>query len=587
MKLITYSILILICGTIGFSSCQKEFLKKPQGSDTNVDSIFASRQRALAAVAQAYSWSLASGITLSDWDNDRIHGLRSATLSHISGEINATKFNWEDGWMIQRSGMTADDGSGIPMSDDGFNFNYQAIRHNHLVIEHIDQVADMTAEEKEQVKAEMAVLNAYRYQEMFKRYGGVPIVTASLSSEDEIKIARAPLEEVLQHIISLCDGAISALPNQHPREMEGRVTKGVALAIKAEALMYAARPLFNTGSPYMDLGEHNNLIAFGNYNPDRWQQAIAASQAVIDWAQANGHTVINTGSPLEDYGTAVGTPGNAEVLLAYKAQFTSWGGNGNYYDPRGPSGGANGMSFRQLQQYYTASGEDQVWPATGEQATYEEYAEKIQKMEPRYKASAMGAGIDAWNNPNNQQWSSAVISYASSWEGIGGNEACGRRVKFWYRAGNRNWFEFPLYRLAEFYLNVAEAANELGNPSLAHEYLNVIRSRAGLPDVTETGQEALRTIIQREWAIEYYEENTLLYHYKHWKHEQLGDGIIGGPKRSFVFTYVNGNSGAVAADYLTYQVNTVYTGYWDANQFLSPFPILEINKGYLVQNPGY
>src|SRR5690606_38635837 len=227
-----------------------------------------------------------------------------------------------------------------------------------------------------------------------------------------------------------------ALPNQHPREMEGRVTKDVALAIKAEALMYAARPLFNTGSPYMDPGEHNNLIAFGNYNPDRWQQAIAASQAVIDWAQANGHTVINTGSPLEDYGTAVGTPGNAEVLLAYKAQFTSWGGNGNYYDPRGPSGGANGMSFRQLQQYYTASGEDQVWPATGEQATYEEYAEKIQQMEPRYKASAMGAGIDAWNSPNNQQWSSAVISYASSWEGIGGNEACGRRVKFWYRAGN-------------------------------------------------------------------------------------------------------------------------------------------------------
>lgn len=87
-------------------------------------------------------------------------------------------------------------------------------------------------------------------------------------------------------------------------------------------------------------------------------------------------------------------------------------------------------------------------------------------------------------------------------------------------ADTRDWFEFPLYRLAEFYLNLAEAYNEAGNPAQALQNLNVIRSRAGLPNVTETGQEALRKIVQREWAVEFYEENHRYFDVKHWETHQ-------------------------------------------------------------------
>ena len=328
-------------------SCTDSILEKPIGSDLLVDSIFATRQKSLGAIAQAYANSLASGITLVNWDHNRVYGLRGGTLSHLSGEINAVKYNWEDGWMISHNGMTADDGSGIPRTDDGFEFNYKAIRHNYLVIENIDKVRDMGAPEKAQVKAEMKTLIAYRYSEMFKRYGGVPIVTQSLGSMDEIMIPRSTLQEVLDHIIQLCEEALPDLPNSHPNEFYGRATKGVALAIKAEALKFAARPLFNSTTPYMDLGENNKLISFGQYNPQRWTDAIQAAEAVITWAFANGHRIINTGYPLDDYGTACATPGNAEVLIAYKSQFNP-GGNGNYYSPHGQSGGANGMSFNLL-----------------------------------------------------------------------------------------------------------------------------------------------------------------------------------------------------------------------------------------------
>jgi hypothetical protein len=285
---------------------------------------------------------------------------------------------------------------------------------------------------------------------------------------------------------------------------------------------------------------------------------------------------------LDDYGTAVASPSNAEVLLAYKYQYP----NGNpFYElfniHSGYQGQRNSMSYYQLTQYYNADGSEPVWPGT-ESHPYSEYYDKMQAMEPRYKASAMAAGIDAWNNPNSNYWTSAVIGGSKGWEG------CGRRVKFWYHADTRQWFEYPIYRLAEFYLDLAESYNELDQPGMALQYLNVIRQRAGLPDITETAKDALRKIIQREWAIEFYEEGHRFFDVRHWKLEDIGNGIIGGPKRAFAFTYTNGrSSGSVPADYDSYSTQVVYTGFWSPKQYLEPFPAVEVNKGYLIQNPGY
>lgn len=589
MKKISFLLLIITYLILSFPSCTDDFLEKPLGTDLTVDSIFSSEQKALSAIAQAYSYSLASGIAVLGWDDNRNYGLTSGTLSHLSGEVNSVKFNWEDGWLIQRSGMTADDGGEkkLARSDDGFLMNYKAIRQCYLVIENIDKAVDMSQESKEAVKAEMKTLIAYRYQEMFKRYGGVPIVTSTLTIEDDLNIPRATLQELLEHVVALCDEVQdSPLPDVYPDRFKGRVTKGVALAVKAEIYMFAARPLFNSSTPYMNLGESNNLISFGAYNEDLWQKAVDASKAVLTWAEQNGYGLIKTGKPLDDYGMAVATPSNREVLLAYKNQ-TSGGGAG-YYRPHGESGGANSMSFNMLKQYYKEDGTEQTWPTVSAGVTaFSDFTTRINEMEARYKASAMAAGIDAWNNPNDEYWACRIVADGSTWEGRTNNEGCGRRVKFWYKAGRRAWFEFPVYRLAEFYLNLAEAYNELNDNSNSLLYLNEIRDRAGLPDITETNQAELRKLIQREWAIEFYEEGHRLYDVKHWKHEDIGNGIIGGEKLGFVYTYISGGMGYYATDYVSYSLQARYTGFWADNQYLSPFPKSEINKGYLVQNPGY
>ena len=134
---------------------------------------------------------------------------------------------------------------------------------------------------------------------------------------------------------------------------------------------------------------------------------------------------------------------------------------------------------------------------------------------------------------------------------------------------------------------MAEAENELGHTSEALAAIKPIRERAGLPQLTASDQESLRKAIQREWAIEFFEENDRLFAVKHWKLEDLGNGIIGGEKLAFWFEYGDQQTSWTVNNYESYTVRSHYTAFWGDNQYLNPIPQSEVNKGEIVQNPGY
>jgi tetratricopeptide (TPR) repeat protein len=139
--------------------------------------------------------------------------------------------------------------------------------------------------------------------------------------------------------------------------------------------------------------------------------------------------------------------------------------------------------------------------------------------------------------------------------------------------------------LAENYLNLAEAYNEAGNPTKALEYLKFVRDRAGIPNATQTDKDLLRKTIQREWAVEFFEESHRLYDIKHWK---IAAEILGAPRDRFVYSFVNAaGPNDVETDFKKYWKASYAKGFWSPSQYLVPFPAKEINKGYLVQNPGY
>lgn len=576
MKYKLLPFLILTGCLIGFNACEKDFLQMPLSNSTTVDSVFSTAIKAQGAVANAYRTSLVQGLPgWNDWN--------ALIQANVSGELSYGQ-PWTPSNDIVKNGLTA---TGTIEDQAGFNANFPPIRQAYEVKENIDKVKDMSAADKAAVKAEMQALIAYRYEQMMIMYGGVPIVSKSYLPTEDLAVPRSSVQKVLDSIVSWCDQAAANLPSVRPDIEKGRMTKAAVLAIKSKALLYAARPLFNSATPYLDFGENNNLISLVGYDANRWNTAAVAAEAVITEAETRGSAfIINTGSPLDDYGTATSTPNNAEVLLAFKFVNTYGGGGDNwselpmnaFYNPRYYwQSQPNNLISNFITNYYQQDGTDQSWPAIGEVRPFSDFTTRMNQMEARFKASFMPYQMDAWNNPGDANWSNTNVGTGNPW-------GDSRTIKFYYKAGTRKWFEFPIFRLAAAYLSAAEAYNEMGQPSKSLDRLNKIRVRAGLPQVTETDQAKLRAIIQREWAVEFFDENYRLHDVKHWKLQNIANGILGGSVRGFTY---NNNTGVKSTGNVNYTDQAQYLAFWAPRMYLNPFPQSEVNKGIIVQNPGY
>ena len=594
------------------SSCSL-FLEKPDTTGTvDQDAVFSTTKNAQAALASCYRNVLRHG-----WPGGM--GIGHTTYGAISGEVGRG-YNWHSSYHISQQGLTVNGTDGSDAGAEHYGNNWRYIRQCYIVKENIDKVEDMSDADKAVIKGEMAALIAYRYMGMFYRYGGVPIVEKSFEASDDLSAPRATLTEMVDFICALCDEAYSALPAKWDAAYTGRMTKGAALAIKARTLMFAARPLFNSGTPYLSMpnSEDNAFVCFGNADKERWKAAIDANEAVLAWASANGVHLLNTGgagegkpnpNAFDDYGKATSVPSNEEIILAYK--FNDTGGydpivnfincsryqTNNRYDTD-----CSGVLTNHLENYWAADGTEMSWPAVGDAMprSGSDWVANVARIEPRALADIKFGGHDSANNPGDYNWQNAGWNRGgySADKGKGDvfpnaideNKGCGERTKFYYHAGSRTWFEPPLFRLAETYLYLAEAYNEYGNSAKALENLNKVHNRAGLPSVTETDQAKLRAIIQRECAVEFFQENHRYFDVKHWKRADIAHGLCGGEMRMLQFNIKNDDSVVwpyAAQNVETYWDAVAYNSYWSDAMFLEPFPQTEINKGTLVQNPGY
>ena len=268
------------------SSCVSYFLQKPQSDDVTAAEVFSSRENAMTAIAQAYTDGLRINIVLGQ-DTPNTYGMEYASIANISGELMGYRYNWMDPVMISTNGMSPTDNNRMI---DNYNYNFTAIRRCYTVRDNIDLVPDMSDQEKSYVKAEMMALVAYRYCRMLIQYGGVPIIEGVIDFSQR-GMVRRPVKEVLQFIVKICDETAPALPNKWDNANIGRMTKGAALSIKAQALLYCARPLFNTNVPYMQMPNGDNSLICMNEpaNEQLWEQA-----------RRDGHTLLLDGTNASD-----------------------------------------------------------------------------------------------------------------------------------------------------------------------------------------------------------------------------------------------------------------------------------------------
>lgn len=181
---------------------------------------------------------------------------------------------------------------------DGRNYGHNlfiGIRDCNVFLENIDNVFDLSDNEKKRWTAEVKFLKAYYHYYLLRMYGPIPIIRENLpisASTEDVRVFREPVDECVKYIVQLLDEAKIDLPlevGDRASEM-GRITQPITLAIKAEVLVTAASPLFNGNIAYTHVTDsRGNDLFNAEYDLEKWRVAMDACKNAIDTALLANH----------------------------------------------------------------------------------------------------------------------------------------------------------------------------------------------------------------------------------------------------------------------------------------------------------
>lgn len=529
---------------------------------------------------------------------------------------------------------------------------YTAIVFCNHFINRIDNVYNLSDADKKEWKAEVVALKAYYYLELVRRYGPVIIVPEVIDPNQDVETLKLPCSHVdtcFNYIVRLCDAAIPDLPSMSVKRSERRCyfNKEAAMALKARALLYQASPLFNGNQDYVNFTEMDGTPLISDVeDPEKWKRAADAAIAAINQCRQENINLVSdysAATPLQttmlNIENSVHTYNwvNSEALWMVKVQYGTY--MFDYTMPNFEDGSMHSFAgaclaptMKMVEMYYTANGlpidQDLRWVGAGNpyaisEETDPNYTDVValgepivnlhRQREPRFYAhiaadrcywrlgttvasnwlvevhqgEKMGLSSTRFNALEPQNLTGYFLKkWASSQDNL---------YAHYQQLSNKGEQPFPVFRLAELYLIAAEALNEYkaAPDQEVYDYLNVVRERAGIPDVEVawknardpgkvTTKSGMRDIIRQEWNIEFAFEGYRYWNVRRWKiantelNERIfGWNVLGKDENSF---YNNGSGPVI-----------VYSG----NKFVAPrdylYPIRseEVQRAGCVQNPGW
>src|SRR5690606_20276288 len=118
--------------------------------------------------------------------------------------------------------------------------SYRTIFKVNYFLENIGEV-EMDESKKAELIAEARFLRAYEYFYMSVLYGGVPLITNTLSIEEANNQTRNSLQDIVDFVISEMTASATDLPAERPANEKGRILKAAPLAVKGRMLMIHKR----------------------------------------------------------------------------------------------------------------------------------------------------------------------------------------------------------------------------------------------------------------------------------------------------------------------------------------------------------
>lgn len=418
---------------------------------------------------------------------------------------------------------------------------YSAIRRCNIFINRIDEPETVVIIPSNRVryKGEAHGLRAYYYLQLIKAYGGVPIILSQRDDKqiDYTQAQPATFNQVVRQILSDCR---EVLDNDQITYRSGtddkdirRVNKAFAYAIMSEAVLYATSPLNFDGTITK-------------------QEAAEITKEALDQCLANGYRLFTTKpSTNVDQMLARGAYDNMFLkspdvtgatdpeAIYYNNQCNVW-----QYNTAPIIAGhirAGSCPTQELVDAYETTDGKPVLnldkPYLDEQHLQPNYNADNTLYDPKNPYANRDPRLQGtiyYNTAHAHILESVPVPTIYTGEGakheISATSLTQTRTgyyihKYFNITSNRTTFAdgyFRVFRLAELYLNYAEAACEAaegGNiPTEAYNAVNAVRSRAGMPALPSgLTQEQFRARVRNERRVEFAFEDHRFFDVRRWK----------------------------------------------------------------------
>lgn len=653
MKIKNYNIVAtLVLLSMLIVSCTDSFFVAPPDDRLTLERTFSKEELTNKFLSNVYSY-------VPDEHSQRFV---SGTAGPWTGGSSEAEYVWSFVESQKVNNGSLDPSSGLVYKY--WTEYYRGISKASIFIQNVDKCKEMPADMRKRRKAEARALRAYFYMNLVKIYGPVVIIgeepIAIDAPLDEVLRSRNSIDECINYVNAEFLTAAADLPDpsdraqyQNNSQEYGRIIKPIVMAMRSQLWLYAASPLFNGNPDFANVKNEDGKKLFSDFSQAKWDSARIAAKNFIatyvpsmyDLHKLAADGKLYTGGadqkydPYQSYRESVrGNSFDNTEMVFFRI---SAGNSGFQYEltpfhsgaPNNTYKGSGGKSVTQemVDLYFTDKGlriEDDTEYANSTEylassgmskkaynnpfntsfafAPVNTYKEWV-KREPRFYADVT-FNNSVWLNTNPSKMVTTTYFNGNSGKAVGGNDypptgyivRKGAPLGDW-NAGGR---ACVLTRLAEIYLNYAEAANECDEYDEAIKYLNLIRQRAGVPEYgtgTDSNgferipytasKDEIRNRIRRERAIELAFENIRYFDVRRWLVADMavGDGWV-------YPTYHLGGEGGdffglnISQDPPTkfFQKVVIEKRVFEKKHYLFPVPQGEINiNPRLVQNFGW
>jgi len=500
-------------------------------------------------------------------------------------EIDAFDYWYRDAWRLQNPATMSDEGQGSfqkdPLFDNAngtytyedylfekkFGDMYKLIRNCNDFILQLEEAKTLSESEKKLLFAEARFLRAMHYFALVKRYGGVPLIEKPQEYDpgnlDALQVTRNKEIEIYDFIINECREAAKELPLKRGSSDRYRAEKGAALALCSRAALYAGS-ISKYGTVQLD-----GLIGIPSSESTRlFQASYDASQELINsgiYALYNKKADDKSQNYCDMF--LKGNGDNGEYI--FQKQYNVAGGKGHSWDKRNAAfsvrGGGWGCgvapTLEMVEEYEFLDGSEgtlKLTDANGAPRRFDTPYDVFEGKDPRLYATIYlpgsplkGATMDWRRGVIDSKGTRYVatsqpdggnsveidgVTYNTSGKDGGADAGDASKTGFYQKKFfdetltdmemGKSETPWPVFRLGEIYLNMAEAAMELGNSSQAQSAVNEIRERAGMPAISSVDMAKIR----HERRVELAFESHRFWDMKRWRiaHLDVAQGGLNG-----------------------------------------------------------